>query len=195
MAEAEITGAVREELIARYSEPHRRYHTMAHIEDCRAQVAASRDMTKDQRRLMDAAIWFHDAIYDPTRTDNEAESAKLAADRLSARGAPQEMIDEVVRLILLTAGHSVQPDDALGARLVSIDLSILGTEPERYDAYAASIRHEYIHVPAPLFRAGRAALLERFLESPPLFADPAWAERYEASARANIRREIAALRA
>ncbi len=35
-----ISGAVRDELIARYGEPHRRYHTMTHIEDCLAQVAA-----------------------------------------------------------------------------------------------------------------------------------------------------------
>ena len=190
-----ISGAVRDELIARYSEPHRRYHTMVHIEDCLAQVAASTDMDDNQRALMDAAIWFHDAIYDATRSDNEAESAKLAADRLAVEGAPQAFIDEVVRLILLTAGHSVQADDALGARLVSIDLSILGADRDRYDAYAAAIREEYAHVPEPLYRAGRAAILGRFLESEALFADPVWAGRYETQARSNLAREIAALTA
>ena len=190
-----ISGAVRDELIARYGEPHRRYHTMTHIEDCLAQVAASTDMDDDQRALMDAAIWFHDAIYDATRSDNEAESAKLAAERLSAAGAEQALIDEVVRLILLTAGHSVEADDAIGARLVSIDLSILGAEPDRYDAYAAAIRFEYVHVPEPLYRAGRAAILGRFLEGDRLFADPVWGERFEAQARANLTREIAALTA
>lgn len=190
-----FSGAVRDELIARYSEPHRRYHTMVHIEDCLAQVAASTDLDETQRALMDAAIWFHDAIYDATRNDNEAESATLAADRLAAEGAPQSFIDEVVRLILLTAGHSVQAGDVLGARLVSIDLSILGAEPARYDAYAAAIREEYAHVPEPLYRAGRAAILGRFLESEALFADPIWAGRYETQARANLTREIAALTA
>ena len=190
-----ISGAVRDELIARYGEPHRRYHTMTHIEDCLAQVAASTDMDDHQRALMDAAIWFHDAIYDATRNDNEAESAKLAVERLSAEGASPAFVDEVSRLILLTAGHSVDADDAIGARLVSIDLSILGATPERYDAYAAAIRHEYGHVPEPLYRAGRAAILGRFLESGRLFADPVWAERLETSARANLTREIAALTA
>ena len=190
-----ISGAVRDELIARYGEPHRRYHTMTHIEDCLAQVAASTDMDDHQRALMDAATWFHDAIYDATRNDNEAESAKLAVERLSAEGASPAFVDEVSRLILLTAGHSVDADDAIGARLVSIDLSILGATPERYDAYAAAIRHEYGHVPEPLYRAGRAAILGRFLESGRLFADPVWAERLETSARANLTREIAALTA
>jgi predicted metal-dependent HD superfamily phosphohydrolase len=168
---------------------------MVHIEDCLAQVAASTDMDESQRALMDAAIWFHDAIYDATRSDNEAESARLAAERLTAEGAPPAFIDEVVRLILLTAGHSVQAGDAIGARLVSIDLSILGAEPDRYDAYAAAVREEYAYVPEPLYRAGRAAILGRFLESEALFADPIWAGRYETQARSNLTREIAALTA
>lgn len=190
-----ISGAVRDELIARYGEPHRRYHTLTHIEDCLAQVAASTDFSIEQRSLMDAAIWFHDAIYDATRNDNEAESARLAVERLSAAGIEQTFIDEISRLILLTAGHSVQPGDVVGARLVSIDLSILGAEPDRYDAYAAAIRYEYAHVPEPLYRAGRAAVMERFLEIPALYADPEWATRYEAKARDNIAREIASLTA
>jgi predicted metal-dependent HD superfamily phosphohydrolase len=190
-----ISGAVRDELIARYSEPHRRYHTMTHIEDCLAQVAASTDMDDDQRALMDAAIWFHDAIYDATRTDNEAESARLARARLLADGAALEFVAEVERLILLTAGHSVEDGDTLGARLVSIDLSILGAEPARYDAYAEAIRQEYIHVPETLYRPGRAAVMSRFLQSPRLFADNRWADRFEAQARTNLTREIATLTA
>jgi predicted metal-dependent HD superfamily phosphohydrolase len=168
---------------------------MTHIEDCLAQVAASTDMDDDQRALMDAAIWFHDAIYDATRTDNEAESARLARARLLADGAAPEFVAEVERLILLTAGHSVEDGDTLGARLVSIDLSILGAEPARYDAYAEAIRQEYIHVPETLYRPGRAAVMSRFLQSPRLFADNRWADRFEAQARANLTREIATLTA
>ena len=188
-----ISGGVRDALIARYSEPPRRYHAMAHIEDCLTQVRASTDLTADQRDLLETAIWFHDAIYDPTRNDNEAASAALAREHLSADGADPAFIAEVERLILLTAGHSVSDGDALGARLVSIDLSILGAEPARYDAYADAIRFEYAHMPEPLYRAGRAAIMSRFLESPTLYADPVWAQRYEAQARANIAREIAVL--
>lgn len=81
----------------------------------------------------------------------------------------------------------------IGARLVSIDLSILGAEPERYDAYARAIREEYGHVPEPAWRAGRAAVMQRFLDSSRLFPDADFAARLDASARANIRREIAAL--
>ena len=188
-----ISGAVRDELIARYREPHRRYHTMAHIEDCLEQVRASTDLDAGQRDLLEAALWFHDAVYDPTRSDNEAESARLARDRLTREGAAPAFIEEVERLIQLTAGHAVEDGDRLGARLVSIDLSILGAEPERYDDYARAVREEYAYVPEPAWRAGRAAVMQRFLDAPRLFPDPEWANRCEAQARCNIRREIADL--
>jgi predicted metal-dependent HD superfamily phosphohydrolase len=190
-----ISGAVRDELIARHDEPHRRYHTMAHIEDCLVQLETSIDLASTDRELLEAAIWFHDAIYDPQRNDNEARSADLAVERLTAEGHRTDFVAEVARLIRLTAGHWVAEGDGLGARLVSIDLSILGAEPDRYDAYARAIREEYAHVSEPLYRAGRAAILTRFLEAPVLLPDPAWAARLDMPARANLRREIANLSA
>ena len=54
--------------------------------------------------------------------------------------------EEVVRLVLLTAGHEVEPGDRNGAVLVDADLSILGAPPERYARYAADVRAEYAHV-------------------------------------------------
>lgn len=190
-----ISGAVRQDLIARYGEPHRRYHTMTHIEDCLVQVEASTDLTAHQRDLLTDAVWFHDAIYDPTRSDNEVESAQLAVDCMTADARTASDIAEVERLILLTAGHSVTAGDDLAARLVSIDLSILGADPDRYDAYARDIRAEYARVPEALYRAGRAVVLRRFLEADVLFPDPVWAGRLDKQARANLRREIADLTA
>ena len=64
----------------------------------------------------------------------------------------------------------MQADDRLGAILISIDLSILGAEPARYDAYAAAIRQEFIHVPEPDYRAGRAKVLGHFAARPSDFS-------------------------
>lgn len=188
-----LSRAIREELIARHGEPHRRYHTQAHIDDCLAQVAACDDLSHADKRLLDAALWFHDAIYDPTRSDNEVQSADLARARLLAEGESAPFVDEVHRLILLTAGHTVAPDDRLGARLVSIDLSILGADAARYDGYAQAIREEYSHVPDALYRIGRKTIMQRFAEAPVIFPDPVWAARLDAPARANLAREIASL--
>jgi predicted metal-dependent HD superfamily phosphohydrolase len=181
------------ELRAAYAQPHRRYHTAAHIADCLAKLARVEGLTATERRTLEYALWWHDAVYDPTRGDNEAASAALARHDLPRHGVDAAEVDEVARLILLTAGHAVAAGDRLGALMVSIDLSILGEPPAIYDAYAAAIRDEYAHVPADAFRAGRRHVLQGFLAAPGIFPDPAFATRYEAPARANLAREIAAL--
>lgn len=181
------------QLKAAYAEPHRRYHTIAHIDDCLAKLALVADLTTAERRTLELAIWWHDAVYDPARTDNEAASAALARRDLPRLGADAATVGDVARLILLTAGHAVAAGDRLGALMVSIDLSILGEPPALYDAYAAAIREEYAHVPDDAFRAGRRRVLQGFLAAPAIFPDPAFAARYEAPARANLAREIVAL--
>ena len=180
-------------LEAAYAEPHRRYHTRAHIEACLAELAGVPDLSEHERRLLTWALWWHDAIYDPTRSDNEEQSAELARRDLPGLGASQADVEEVARLILLTKGHTVAPDDRLGALLVSIDLSVLGGDPEVYERYAQGVREEYRHVPDDAFQAGRKAVMRRFLEAPVLFPDPSFRARLEAKARENIAGEIARL--
>jgi predicted metal-dependent HD superfamily phosphohydrolase len=180
-------------LEAAYAEPHRRYHTRAHIESCLAELSKLHGLSAEDRRTLEYAIWWHDAVYDPHRPDNEARSADLAREDLTRLGVPERITVEVARLILLTKGHEVAPGDVLGALLVSIDLSILGAPEAEYDDYAKAIREEYGFVSDDAFRNGRAAILRRFLESPAVFPDAGFRARLEASARANLAREIAAL--
>lgn len=178
---------------AAYQEPHRRYHTLAHVEDCLSRLAATPGLGDHERELLVQAIWWHDAVYDPLRPDNEARSADLAREALAAAGAPEADLAEVERLILLTKGHTVEAGDRLGALMVSIDLSILGAEPEAYAAYARAIREEYAAVPEDIYRAGRARVLRAFLDAPVLFPDPALAETLDGPARRNLAAEIAEL--
>ncbi|PZQ59201.1 MAG: phosphohydrolase [Phenylobacterium zucineum] len=177
-----------------YAEPHRRYHAQRHIDDCLEKLGAWPGLSPDDRRLLGWAIWWHDAVYDARASDNEARSADLVRADLPALGATPDEIDEVSRLILQTAGHQVPPGDRLGAVLVSIDLSILAAEPAAYDAYARAVREEYAHVPDELWRAGRARVLQHFLDAPVIFPDPAFGATHEAAARANLLRELESLR-
>ena len=73
-------------------------------------------------------------------------------------------------------------------------LSILGAPEATFDRYEAGVRAEYAHVPEQAFRAGRAAILERFLARDLLFLSPWGRARFEDEARGNLRRSIAALR-
>ncbi len=181
------------ELEAAYAEPHRRYHTRAHIEQCLALLDQVPDLTETEHQILSYAIWWHDAVYDPKASDNEAKSAEMAKRDLRDFDVSLHARDEVARLILLTAGHQVEEGDRLGELLVSIDLSILGAPDDRYDDYAKAVRAEYADVPDDLWRTGRAGVLQRFLDAQVIFPDPAFAQWLEAQARANLSRELASL--
>jgi predicted metal-dependent HD superfamily phosphohydrolase len=178
----------RDDLVAAYAAPGRHYHNLAHVEDCLDKLAGVPGLSAAERAVLTEAIWWHDVVYDTTRSDNEELSARLAERHVAA-----DMRDEVGRLIRLTGSHRVAPGDRLGAILISIDLSILAAEPGRYDAYAAAIRKEFAHVPEPYYRAGRADVLRRFVARPVIFPDAAFAQAYERRARENIARELASL--
>ena len=180
---------IRDELIAAYSAPGRHYHNLAHIEDCLALLSRVDDLSSLEREILSEAIWWHDVVYDATRSDNEELSAQLAE-----RHVRPDIATEVGRLIRLTKSHDVKAGDHLGATLISIDLSILSAEPARYDAYAAAIRQEFIHVPEPDYRAGRARVLDHFAAREVIFPDPVFAATYDRQARANLARELASLR-
>ena len=180
-------------LEAAYAEPHRRYHTRDHIEQCLALLDKVPDLMDSERQILAYAIWWHDAVYDPKASDNEARSAEMAKADLRDFDLSIHAREEVARLVRLTAGHEVEEEDRLGEILVSIDLAILGAPPERYDAYARAVREEYAHVADEAWRTGRAAVLQRFLDAQVIFPDPAFAEWLDAQARDNLTRELASL--
>ncbi|MFC4016876.1 metal-dependent phosphohydrolase [Micromonospora sp. GCM10011542] len=185
-----------EDLLMRWREPHRQYHTVAHLTAVLDVVDRHAGLA-DRAALVRLAAWCHDAVYDPRAggDTNERDSAELATALLTGLGVPAAAVAEVHRLVLLTAGHAVAPDDRDGALLCDADLAVLAAPVPVYDRYAAAIRREYAHVPEPDFRAGRARVLSGLLGLPALFRLPPLARRWERPARLNLRRELAALAA
>jgi predicted metal-dependent HD superfamily phosphohydrolase len=168
-------------LKARYAEPHRRYHTLAHIEHCLREFPP--EEAQDPASVL-LAIWYHDAIYDPRRSDNEERSAELLLqDFPAARRAAD--------LVLVTKHHQAADPDA--ELVVDIDLAILGQAPADFDRYERQIREEYDWVPEPVFREKRGALLRAFLARPRIYRTDAFRERLEAPARANLLRSLASI--
>ena len=176
------------ELSARWTEPHRRYHTLQHLEECLALCAQHRALAHHPGEVA-VATWFHDAIYDTSRHDNEAASADWAVHALREAGSPDAVVARVEALILATR-HSVPARTADERLLVDFDLAILGATPARFDEYEQQIRDEYGFVPEPVFRAKRGEVLRGFLERPAIFETPALAERFERVARENLARAI-----
>ncbi len=186
-------GLILSSMIACHDDDSRHYHNLVHIAAMLRGVAAHGATARD-RDALSLAILFHDAIYDATKSDNEAASAKLAALHLTDLGVAPDMIMRVQTLILATR-HGEQPptEDTDMALLVDLDLAILAASREHYAAYAAAVRREYAHVPDAAFRAGRAKVLAGFLARPRLFTTPSLVSLWEVKARANLSAEIADL--
>jgi predicted metal-dependent HD superfamily phosphohydrolase len=177
-------------LVAAWSEPHRRYHDLAHLAAVLGLVGELGGAADpDAVRL---AAWYHDVVYDPRRTDNEEISAQRA--RAGLRGLVDDgRAAEVERLVLLTSGHDPAPEDPNGAVLCDADLAVLAAPAESYAAYASAVRTEYGHLSDEEFTAGRTAVLEHLLALPALYRTSAarpWTDR----ARANMSAELVLLR-
>jgi predicted metal-dependent HD superfamily phosphohydrolase len=180
------------DLLARYTEPQRHYHDVAHLADVLDRVDELRGYASfvDLVRL---AAWFHDVVYDPTRPDNEERSARLAEETLEELGVRKQLYVEVARLVLVTAAHDPALDDRNGQVLCDADLAVLARPEPDYDAYVRAIRMEYAHVPEADFRAGRARILRALLDRTAIYAtEPARAD-WETPARANLTRELGQL--
>jgi predicted metal-dependent HD superfamily phosphohydrolase len=185
------TTALATDLLAAWSAPDRAYHNRRHLEDCLAQLDRAK-ADPPTRDLVEAALWFHDAVYDPRAGDNEERSAAWAAEALPAAGVAPDVAGRIAGLVRLTAGHGPASDLA-GQLVCDIDLSILGRPVELFDSYDRGIRAEYAWVPEPAYRAARARILEDLLRRDPLFQTPAFRRRFETRARANLQRALAGL--
>lgn len=181
-------ATVFDELAARYNEAHRAYHNLNHIANCLITLESAADLT-ERLTEVEAAVWFHDAVYDPRRADNEARSAALAERLLGRAGVAAPVVARIAEQIRLTT-H--QRDDLTGdaAVLCDVDLSILGAPPERFAAYDAAIREEYAWVPDGGYRAGRGRLLVRFLDRPRIYQTEHFHARLEDAARVNLMRAL-----
>jgi predicted metal-dependent HD superfamily phosphohydrolase len=174
------------DLDRRYRGPGRFYHTWEHIADCLAELDTAPSLC-DAPATVELALWFHDAVYDPRATDNEARSAVLLREAAGRLGVGADLADRAARLIMATAHRAdVTPPDRDGAAIRDIDLAILGAPPARFGAYEAAVRREYGFLPDPEWRAGRSRVLRMFLELPRIFHTDVFHDRLEQQARTNL---------
>jgi len=180
-----------QELSRAYTQSGRHYHDLLHLGAMLAELSLVQPAIQDWDALL-FALFYHDAVYEVSQTDNEAQSAQLALARLSDLGLPAERIDHCCALILATQhhAHSPLPDADL---FTDADLSILGQAPETYQTYTAQIRQEYSIYPDPLYFPGRAKVLMHFLAMPHLYKTDYFRNRYEQQARTNLAAELAAI--
>ena len=183
------------DLLHAYSAQGRHYHTLDHIAALFGLLDRHGAGVAD-RNAIELAIFFHDAVYAPTRSDNEAQSAALARERLATIGLPAALVTRVADLILATrhgSESSAQQDDADMALLLDLDLSILAADRPSYAAYAQAIRSEYAVYPDLVYRPGRHRVLGQFLARARIYRTGRLHELWDAAARANLEWELAEL--
>jgi len=180
-----------ENLLARYNEPHRHYHTTDHLLHVLSMID---DLADDHDLfLVRLAAWYHDAVYaiPPGQVSNEEASARLALRQLSLVGLEQEDLNQIARLVRLTETHLPGPRDPEGELLCDADLSILASDSATYADYVAAVREEYAQLPEEEFLAGRLAVLTSLADQE-IFRTGKGRQLSEA-ARANVESEITEL--
>ncbi|MGA5067285.1 hypothetical protein ACPB9E_26535 [Streptomyces exfoliatus] len=184
-------------LLSRWAEPQRRYHTVDHLRAVLDRIDELTDQGGEggELELVRLAAWFHDAVYRPDRSENEERSAILAERALTEAGLTPHEVAEVARLVRLTVTHDPDAGDLNGETLCDADLAILATAPDTYRGYTEAIREEYAFVPEEAFREGRATVLRQLLSLPRLFHTPYGAAAWEEKARENMERELKELAA
>lgn len=177
-----------EALCVAYSERHRFYHTIKHIEAMLGHYDAVIDLAERPAEV-ELAIWFHDAIYKPFSKSNELDSAEWAKEFSLSNGYDLEGAERVHSLIMATL-HNGETQDRDQKLIVDIDLTILGAPPDVYDEFERNVRKEYKMVPSFIYRKKRKELLKSFLDNASIYSLKYFKDRYENVARHNINRAI-----
>ena len=176
------------DIISRYEEPHRFYHTGQHLAECFERWSDLRAQAKHPAEV-EVALWFHDAVYDTHSDLNEARSADVAmhaARSLGIEAVPAQRIHDLI----MSTRHATLPVGQDARLLVDTDLAILGAETARFVEYEHQVRQEYAWVPENVFRERRANILRGFLERSYIFSTELFREHYERRARENIRQSL-----
>ena len=188
-----ISQALWQDIATRYSEPVRAYHTLTHLQQLFDQFEQIKSSLKQPSSIA-LALFYHDIVYDPTKQDNELQSA-LFFQQTYANILPSALIKRICELIMLTATHQLTDhSDSDAAFLLDMDLSVLGADWASYERYAQAVCKEYAHVANKDYHSGRIAVLEGLLAHPRLYLTDDYCNRLEQQARHNIEREIKSLR-
>jgi len=180
------------ELKSRYTEKHRKYHNVAHIESVLLELSNVQYIAEDKDSI-EIALWFHDAIYNTFSKSNEKDSADLAVSFLSDNSGDKELQQTVHSLIMATE-HNFVPAHHDQRLIVDIDLSILGSTESRYAEFELAIRKEYKHVPWFIFKQKRIELLRYFLSRDSIYSHDHYIDTLEKQARQNIANAISNLK-
>jgi predicted metal-dependent HD superfamily phosphohydrolase len=183
-----VINGMFDELEQLYMGSKRYYHGITHIVNLLKLWEEHKQYLADDE-VVYLAIWFHDAVYEAWKSDNEEQSAEMAKKFLADINFPADRAEKVVNYILATKTHESNGDNDLNFFL-DFDLSILGADEAIYDVYAQQIKDEYFLYPSFIYNRGRKKAMTSFLQKEHIYKTEKFKKALEAPARANIQREI-----
>ena len=189
-ADPAAADAAWDALVRAYTEPHRRYHDIDHLDHCLHGLDLAATVARDPDTL-ELAIWFHDMVHEPGAGDNEARSAEVFAHLLGSYLAPAD-VDRIRRLILTTA-HRELPNGGDERFIADIDLSSLAKPWPQFLADSEDLRAEEPAKSDAAYYRAKARFFRALLARARLFNTPPFQLRYETKGRENIRRFLALL--
>ncbi|MCE3226650.1 MAG: adenylyltransferase/cytidyltransferase family protein [Bacteroidetes bacterium] len=143
------------EVLARYNESHRFYHTIDHLLDVISRLAKQNNFDDE---LFLAAV-YHDAVYDPKAGDNEEQSANLFMQHANGSGLNDAQKKNIYQLIMDTKTHKASSDKS--QLLITADLSILEQPFEKLVEYEHQIFREFQFVDHRIYLPKRIEILQK----------------------------------
>lgn len=176
-------AAVYADLRRLFEQGYRRYHTMDHIQDC---VRRMDEVSKflDDRDAVELALWFHDAVYETGAATNERKSAELFLSL--SEGARPAFRRRVCGLITATR-HIGRVHGNDRRFIVDIDLAGFGAPWDEFMRQGALLREESAQSDKKYY-AGQVFFLSQLQKRSRFFATDYFRDRFEATARDNLRR-------
>jgi phosphopantetheine adenylyltransferase/predicted metal-dependent HD superfamily phosphohydrolase len=145
-------------------QPWRHYHNLRHVSELLSLVSEEYQDRKPPSELL-LAVWFHDAVYHPLNSSSEDDSISLFREFV-ARTSIQVNADAVTLAIQYTKSHRAHISCDCQVSWIPIfleaDLSILGSEIDRYHEYSNQIKSEYSHLLESEFKDGRRVFLDSY---------------------------------
>ena len=171
-----------------YAEPHRHYHTAAHICECLARMDFARAELGEVAGVdwaeVELALWFHDAIYQSGNPANERESADFFLAR--ARGNLPAETCAAVESHIMDTRHRAPAQSSGGQLVADIDLSGMGMAAQSFQRDGRNIRREFSHLSDPDYARGQWGFLQNLLARERIFGSDFFHAKFETQARQNI---------
>lgn len=179
------------EISDKYSNENRQYHNLEHISEMIDFIESCKDKIHNIDNVL-FAVWFHDYVYNPHKTNNEELSAEAAKKFLKEINYNRDNYKTVYKMILRTANHSEFKDKDTSDLQIFLDsdIFILASDENKYSDYAAKIRKEYSYICETRYNQGRIKVLEKFMKCSKIFHFPEHQVKYDNIARQNIKNEI-----